>query len=270
MTTPQIDPAGAFPSWRSYWNFARAVNREYRYIRSPGTEAFLAAVLATSESRRLEIPQGRIFWRAQVGHGWRPIDDETDDEIPCAHPRSRMKPQVGRASDGRANPRGIPCLYLATTKEAAMSEVRPWIGAYVSCGQFKTLRPLTVVDCSRRHADNPFYYNLDEGMYEPEPEERIKAVWAHIDRAFAEPMTRSDDQADYAATQILAELFKHAGADGVVYKSNFGDDGFNIALFDPEAADLINCGLFEVKGMTLTFSESDQFYHVVEKPKDEA
>jgi hypothetical protein len=244
------------------------VGREYRYIRSVENEAFLAAVLATSESRRVEIPMGRLFWRAQVGHGWRPMGNDIDDEIPCAHPQSRMKPQDGRASDGRANPRGIPCLYLATTKEAAMSEVRPWMGSYVSCGQFQTNRALTVIDCARRYDAQPFFFSVNDGMYEPSAEERTNAVWAHIDRAFAEPMTRSDDQADYAATQILAELFKHAGADGVVYKSNFGDDGFNIALFDPAAADLINCGLFEVKGMTLTFDEVDQFYQVVEKPAD--
>ena len=52
-----------------------------------------------------------------------------------------MKPLGGRATDGRANPRGIPCLYLATTKETAMSEVRPWIGSYVSAGQFEPSAP---------------------------------------------------------------------------------------------------------------------------------
>ena len=92
------------------------------------------------------------------------------------------------------------------------------------------------------------------------------AVWAHIDRAFAEPMTRSDDQADYAPTQILAELFKQAGAEGVVYKSQFGEDGFNIALFDPDSADILNCGLFQVNTMKLTFVEADTFYTVTQPP----
>jgi len=266
---PTEAPSPEFPSWRSYWNFARAVGREYRYIRPPEIEAFLATVLATSAARKVDIPKGRLFWRAQVGHDWRPMGEDTDDEIPCAHSRSRMKPLEGRASDGRANPRGIPSLYLATTKEAAMSEVRPWMGSYVSCGQFRTNRPLTVIDCGRRPDANPLFFKLDDFNYEPPAQDRSDAVWAHIDRAFAEPMTRSDDQADYAATQILAELFKHAGADGVVYKSNFGDDGFNIALFDPSVADLINCGLFEVKGVQLTFREADQFYFVTEPTETE-
>lgn len=266
MATPP-DVPGKFPSWRSYWNFAREVSRSYRYVRSPETEAFLTAVLATSESRRVEIPQGRLFWRAQVGHAWRPMNSDTDDEIPCAHPKSRMKPLMDRASDGRANPRGIPSLYLATTKEAAMSEVRPWVGSLVSCGQFRTNRPLTVIDCARRHNEQPLFFDLEKGMYEPDAAERVQAVWAHIDRAFAEPTTRTDDVADYAPTQILAELFKRAGADGVVYKSNFGDDGFNIALFDPSVADLVTCGLFEVEAVQLTFKQADDFYYVAEEPQ---
>ena len=130
-----------FPTWRSFWNFERAGTREYRYVRSAEVEDFLATVLATSEARRVSIPEGRLFWRAQLGHGWRPMSEDTDDEIPCAHPPSRMKPLTGRATDGRANPRGIPCLYLATTRETAMSEVRPWVGSYVSAGQFRTNRP---------------------------------------------------------------------------------------------------------------------------------
>jgi hypothetical protein len=78
---------------------------------------------------------GRIFWRAQLGHDWR---EERQDgevfEVQCAHSSQRMKPRRDRAPEGRVNPKGIPCLYLATTKEAAMSEVRPWMGSYISVG----------------------------------------------------------------------------------------------------------------------------------------
>jgi hypothetical protein len=69
-------------------------------------------------------------------------------------------------------------------------------------------------------------------------------IWSCIDIAFAEPTTRSDDTGDYAATQIIAELFKSAQFGGVAYKSNFGREGFNVALFDIEATDLLNCSLY--------------------------
>ena len=150
MTSPPNFVPGDFSSWRSYWDFAREVSRDFRYLRSPETEAFLAAVRITSESRRVEIPKGSLYWRAQIGHDLRQMNDDTEDKVPCAYPPNRMKPLMGQASDGRANSRGIPSLYLATTEEAAMSEVRPWIGSLVSCGQFRTNRPLIVVDCARR------------------------------------------------------------------------------------------------------------------------
>ena len=97
---------------------------------------------------------------------------------------------------------------------------------------------------------------------EPSPKEVERSVWAHIDRAFAEPMTRSDSTAEYVPTQIIAELFKDAGYDGVAYKSNFGEKGYNIALFDIDAAALINCGLYRVDNIDLKFSGQDNPYFI--------
>jgi RES domain len=156
-------------------------------------------------------------------------------------------------------PRGIPCLYLASTAETAIAEARPWIGSYVSVAQFRIVRPLRIIDCSQGHNKQPLY--LDE----PDPAERTAAVWAHIDRAFSEPMTRSDDVADYVPTQIIAELFKREGFDGIGYKSNFGENGYNLAIFDLDAAKILNCGLHRVDGIKLTSSQQDNPYFIREK-----
>lgn len=42
-----------------------------------------------------------------------------------------------------------------------MSEVRPWIGAFVSVGQFRTRRALTVIDCAWRHDARPLFLDLE-------------------------------------------------------------------------------------------------------------
>jgi RES domain len=110
-----------------------------------------------------------------------------------------------------------------------------------------------IIDCSRRPSDYPFH----DG--EPEPEQREEVIWSCIDRAFAEPTTRNDDTGDYAATQIIAELFKDAGFGGVAYKSNFGKDGYNIALFDIDAAELINLQLHTVEAIGFKFSDEQRF-----------
>lgn len=99
---------------------------------------------------------------------------------------------------------------------------------------------------------------------EPDAVEREEAVWSSIDRAFAKPITRSDDYADYVPTQIIAELFKREGLDGVAYKSNFGKNGYNIALFDLDAAALLNCTLYEVNKITMVSEQVDNTYFVKE------
>lgn len=245
-----------FDTWRAFANFEREVSRDRRYVRAQTAERFLLAVRNSCESRRSHISKGRGLWRAQAGHGWRHIP-EIDDEIPAAFPKERMKPLEDRAMEGRSNPKGIPVLYLCSNKEAAMSEVRPWIGSLISLGHFEITRNLTVVDCTRDHEKTGLFY------FEEHPEEEWDlAVWAQIDSAFTKPVTRSDDRDEYVATQILSELFRDEGFDGIAYKSAFGERSTNFALFDRESAELRSCQLFEVTQAKLNFRERDNPYWV--------
>lgn len=240
-----------FKSWRSYWEFERAVKSKRRYVYHSDTKDFLNTVLATSQSRTEKIAEGSFLWRAQLGHCWRKHcqDGEYIDDVPSPFPSERMKPLADRATEGRANPKGIPCLYLATHKDTALAEVRPWIGSLVSVGQFKLLRDITVVNCTTDSRGRRIYVGNDE----PSPERREESVWYDIDRAFAKPVERNDNLADYAPTQIIAELFKSESFDGIAYRSALGQ-GHNVALFDIETAELKSRSLSEV--------ESVQFKHV--------
>jgi hypothetical protein len=222
-------------------------------------------VASTCKDRLLQVPTGKIFWRAQLGCEQ---DSVTYlEEVPYG--QKRMKPRTERATEGRANAKGIPCLYVSTTKETAMSEVRPWVGALVSVAQFRLWRPITIVDCSKLHGQ---YINLaflnrtfDEitGKYGPEDVQKI--VWAAIDTAFSEPVTDSDDVADYAPTQILAELFSSEGYDGVAYKSAFGESGFNVALFDLDIAVQLNGLLYKVESVNFKFSDNPLSEYVIQE-----
>jgi RES domain-containing protein len=263
------DLMAQFKSWDSYGHFSREIARRRRYVRTPDAEEFLHAVASTCKTRVRTVREGHIFFRAQLGHEWQTVEDEDHrHEQEVAFSPSRMKPRKERAPEGRANPKGIPCLYLSTTRDAAMSEVRPWVGALVSVAQFKVMRPLTVVDCSvlqGRYFEHAFLNRtIDElasGKTYP-PDELEKIVWAAIDTAFSEPVTDSDDVADYAATQTLAELFRSEGYDGVAYKSAFGKDGYSVALFDLDSARQLNAELYKVEGVEFKFSDNpvDQYF----------
>ena len=136
-----------------------------------------------------------------------------------------------------------------------MSEVRPWLGSLLSCAQFRTTRPLKIVDFSVYHDGSNVFY-LDE----PDDSEKEKAVWTQIDQAFSEPTTPSDNTANYVPTQVIAELFKNEGFDGIAYKSAFGSDGYNIALFNLADAEVTVRYLHEVKSLEYSFSQTDGPY----------
>jgi hypothetical protein len=248
-----------FKSADSFRDFDRAVRREFRYVRTPQQEEFLRTLAATSHSRSRLMRAGFLLWRAQLGHDWREDGQgEVSVEVHAAYPPVRMKPLAEKASDGRANPKGVPCLYLATQKETAVLEVRPLIGSYVSVAQFKVLKDLHLVDCSAKEMGNlERFFKADWS-----PEDTEKQVWTDISRAFSEPVERGDDSLDYIPTQIITETFKLAGFDGIAYKSSYGENGFNVALFDVEAADVISSSLYRIDNVFVSMKKQDGPYCV--------
>lgn len=250
----------SFKSWQSYWIFARKIMQSHRYMHDQDTKDFFCEVLNTCQSRIEILHGGRVLWRSQLGGSVRTQKDDEGNVIgeePCPHPRKRMYPREHMATEGRVNPKGIPCLYLATTKETAMSESRPWIGSEISVAQFKIIENLKIIDCSLNSSLTPLYFDVNEGLYEPNEEEREQSVWAHIDKAFSQPVTQNENQAHYAPTQIIAELFKSNGYDGVKYKSMLGS-GYNVALFNIKSAELLQCFLCEVKNVSFEFGPITQ------------
>ena len=57
---------------------------------------------------------------------------------------------------------------------------------------------------------------------------------------------------------------KNEGYDGLAYKSAFGDDGYNIALFNLADAELTTCVLHQVKSLEFTFDQTDNPYWIEE------
>ena len=152
-----------------------------------------------------------------------------------------MKPLRHSAHEGRVNPRGIPCLYVANNRDTAVAEVRPWVGALVSVARLSLSRELRLVNCT----DDG---NFDAELFfeEPPPDEREEIVWRAIARAFSKPVTDDPGLAEYAPTQVLAEEFKYRGYDGVAYRSRLGT-GFNVAVFDLDALDVVYLELHRVQ-----------------------
>lgn len=230
--------------WSSYLLF-REKKKEIRYFSDTETQEFFETLLTTAKERIESINKGQRYWRAQLGYDDSPCYDHI---VPHSH--NRMKPESEKAFEGRINPKGIPCLYLATDEKTAVSEVRPWAGSYVTVAQLETIKDLKVIDCSRGEINpmNVTVSDLDKlwKLEQPTPEETMKTIWRWVDKDFSEPVDHNDNTAGYVTTQIIAELFKTNGFDGIKYKSLF-NNGKNLALFDINAAKQIDDGkVFQV------------------------
>lgn len=245
-----------------YFEFTSLVRHTNRYRFDVRAEKFLDALLSTAETRNLSIPKGTFFWRSQLGKAepreavWE--EGIYGDSKPFPYPEKRMKPRIGMASEGRANPKGIPYLYLSTDRETAIAECRPWIQSYISAGRFQTTKGLAVINCS----SDEFVPLTPPDFFKTytSPQTIEKVIWGQINKNFTAPIHRSDHTADYTPTQVIAEYFKSKGFDGIQYKSALGD-GYNIALFDLKAAELTRCYLFRVKKVSYRSEKvKDAFY----------
>lgn len=244
-----------FPSWDSYWKFAHSVRAERRYLLTKEARTFLNAIRQTAERRAETIPSKAFLWRAQLGGTTIDVPiDGTDDWVVEDYPygEERMKPRSGRAIEGRANPKGIPFLYLATNRDTAAAEVRPWKGGIVSVGQFRPIRDLKLVNTTLLSKRHMFFLGRKPG-----PLKREESVWGSVDHAFWEPTTRSDDATEYVPTQVIAEVFRDAGYDGIGYRSAYGA-GHNIVLFDPALAVQVNGFILNVREVKFKFELNEQ------------
>jgi hypothetical protein len=252
-----VDPAfgPAWHGWESYRQFADSVKNDLRYVRSVSANQFLDEIRVSCASREQLIPKDTILWRARLGcesANHEEVDGDiiviTERDVPFG--AKEMKPIPNWQGEGRAHPRGIQCLYTATTRDTALAEVRPWIGAPISVSQLKPNRDLKVILCSVNHKSGSFIKVFNPSL------SRVDGIWIAIDQAFATPVSKEDESKEYIPTQIVAELFKSAGYDGVVYKSLLSADGFNLALFDLNVADVLDSALFTVGEIKFDFRDS--------------
>jgi len=229
----------SFKSWSSYSQFGNEIKSKSRFIFDQGSKSFLKAIKDTCKHRVKTIPMSQSLWRAQIG-----CDYIGDTPIPFE--LDRMKPKINVASEGRANPKGIPYLYVAEDDKTAMSEVRPSLGEIISVGEFNPTKELNIIDFSVHKGK---FYVVD-----PSQMEINEAVWSHMDKAFSIPVRNNDFNSDYVPTQVIAEFIKSLGYDGIAYKSSLAE-GKNITLFDLESATILERNIFKLSKINYKFNE---------------
>lgn len=182
------------------------------------------------------------------------------DELPNSWYRARLQqgeamfvigdmgaPPKRVTSHGRANPPGIPYLYLGSTQDTAVSEVRPHTGEVACVADFAIAAGLTMIDLrSPKTLISPFVFG---------DEDQIGAMrndipfLERLGEELTRPVLPQGAAIDYVPSQYLCEFIKKAGYDGVIYRSSVSV-GMNLALFDPAKA--VGGGVWQRKVVTVS------------------
>lgn len=248
----------SFKSWLSYSDFSKRSCSKLRYILDNESRDFLNSINDTCSERIKTLKAGSVVWRAQTGcdkvnaSGNSEQEFHVDERIPFSF--DRMKPLTNSASEGRANPKGVPCLYVAADEKTAIHEVRPWPGLVVTIAQLHLIKDVKLIDFSETTDAKQYPYFF---FGEPSIEQRIEAVWTAMDIAFSWPVTESDSKSEYAPTQIISEFIKSKGYDGIIYKSSL-TQGHNYVLFNLNDAAVVKCDLFVVSKVKFDFERLDE------------
>lgn len=145
-------------------------------------------------------------------------------------PQSMGAPPKHLATHGRANPPGIPYLYLGSTVETAASEIRPHTGDTATIAEF-LIEGIKAADLRHpRRRLSPFEIGDEESIGSLRSD---IPFLEQLGDELTRPVRQQIAPIDYVPSQYLCEFIKNRGFDGVVYRSSVGD-GINLALFSPE------------------------------------
>lgn len=169
-------------------------------------------------------------------------------------PKAMTCPPKESASGGRANPSGIPFLYLSDKPETVLYEVRASYLDELSVGTFQ-LNPeidsIWIVD-----------FTEDISLFQPNSGSINKTIKGKLLRQkisndLSKPMRRYDSELEYIPTQFICEFIKvFTGAAGIRFNSSLHPNGNNIVLFDQEimictASKMVKINAVNLQGMEM-------------------
>jgi len=217
--------------WR-YFQSGKPVSEVVARLLDPWSE-LLETTLATRDWRRARIQEsrGRIISSAEMG-----------------------APPPEKARAGRANPAGIPHLYVASDQPTAVAEVRAEPADWVTVATVTIdAAPMRVLDLTRdvRIVDPYAHKDLHEALMHRE----LLQVFSY---ELGRPIRAGDSEFDYVATQFIAEYFRDKGVGGIIFPSSLAS-GRNAVFFDPNVATIGPCVEATVWSKSVDVIDANEF-----------
>lgn len=169
---------------------------------------------------------------------------------------------VEKAREGRANPRGIPYLYLAKDLKTVLYELRVTKNNYLTVAELKLIKPGIIIDLTKIGEISPFIFESEE-MLTLHIVNRRNLEMIHDE--IVKPASPYESYLDYLPTQYIFDFIrnnksifledaqknrdKHQNIIGVKYKSSLHQGGTNYVFFQDELFDKEIVGVYKIKSI---------------------
>jgi len=159
-------------------------------------------------------------------------------------------PEGIKASAGRANPQGIPYLYLSEKIETTLYEIRAAYLDEVSVGEFKIKDGYEIILVDFTESTSAFL-NVDDIIEYTKSMLLKKFISADL----SIPIRRYDSEIEYIPTQFICEFIRHYSGippdfkihpDGILFNSSLHNGGKNIVLFEQTKVECISVAMHRV------------------------
>jgi hypothetical protein len=185
-----------------------------------------------------DFPKDKIFYRARI--------HSSDNQNP--YPNDKMgSPPKKDTTNGRANPDGIPFLYLSEEYKTTLYETRVTYLDDVSIGSFKLIDNKELVLVDFNSYDSPFLHmgNINENA-------KSRLLKEKISFDLSKPIRRYDSQLEYLPTQFICEFIRYiTGAGGIIFNSSLHKGGVNYVIFDNEKLECIDVEKYQVTSVEI-------------------
>ncbi|MDD3123840.1 MAG: RES domain-containing protein [Candidatus Izemoplasmatales bacterium] len=189
-------------------------------------------------SQTVQLPEKELFFRARLHYSGNQKEIKIA-EMGC--------PDNLLVQAGRANPPGIPYLYLSKNVETTLYEVRASFLDEVSVGTFKTKDNSKIILVDFTESASAFS-KVDEIV---EYTKRM-LLKRYISADLSKPIRRYDSEIEYIPTQFICEYIRYINnkddiiIDGILFNSSLHSGGKNIVLFEQEKVECISVTLHQI------------------------
>jgi len=157
-------------------------------------------------------------------------------------------PPPHKTTAGRANPIGIPYLYLSDNEETILYEIRASYLDEISIAAF------TINDENENEIIISDFTEIPTLYHPNEINKRIKSTLLKqlISRDLSKPMRRYDSELDYIPTQFICEFIKvFTNVQGIKFRSSLHNIGNNLVIFNKDIMKCNNVKKVQVSKVTI-------------------